>query len=71
GQFELCIPDYNRALEISPEEPWYFLKRGDCFAGLGEVDPASADYERFIEFAGNNPEFNDLVARVQEWLGEH
>jgi tetratricopeptide (TPR) repeat protein len=71
GQFELCIPDYNRALEISPEEPWYFLKRGDCFAGLGDMDAARADYERFIEFAGNNPEFNDLVARVQEWLGEH
>jgi serine/threonine protein kinase/tetratricopeptide (TPR) repeat protein len=71
GQFELCIPDYNAAIEFDPGNPWFFLNRGDCFSGLGDIDAAKADYERFLELAQSNDELRDQVNRVEEWLGEN
>ena len=71
GQFELCIPDYNAAIEIDPWNPWFYLERGDCFRSLGDIDATRADYEKFLELAQFNNELRDQVNSVEEWLGEN
>ena len=71
GEWGPCIDDLTRAIEIDPGSPWYFLKRGDCFVGLGDVDPARADYEMFLELAGDDPEFIEPINNTQSWLNEN
>jgi len=70
-QFELCIADYNAIIEIYPGNPWSFLERGDCFRGLGDIDPARADYEIFLELAQFNIELRDQINSVEEWMSDN
>lgn len=71
GLFDLCIDDNNIAFEMTQDNMWIFLNRGDCYAELGDVDMARADYEMTIEMAGDNPEYEWFTSRIHEWLQAH
>ena len=58
-------------IEFDPENPWAWLERGDCFRGLGDIDAARANYERFLELAQSNDELRDQVNSIEEWLGDN
>ncbi len=71
GQFERCVEDYTKFLELEPGNPYGYLERGDCYAGLGEVDLAKEDYESFLGVTEGDPEFAELIQRVEVWLDGH
>lgn len=68
GQFERCVEDYTRFVELDPGNPWASLERGDCYVGLGEDDLARDDYETFMTITDGNPDFDDMRQNVQSWL---
>ena len=68
GQFELCVEDYTRFVELDPGNPWARLERGDCYAELGAVDPAMVDYETFLSMTEGDPEFVDERQHVHSWI---
>lgn len=68
GQFELCVEDYIKFVELDPTNPWAPLERGDCYVGLGEGDLARDDYETFMAMTDGNSEFNSMRQIVQSWL---
>ena len=70
-EFELCISNNNTALEIDPEHTWSYMIRGDCFAALGDVDMARADYEVFVNMAEGQEEYADAKPRIERWFSEN
>lgn len=52
GKKQAAIDDYNQAINIASEEPWYaeyYEKRGDVYSDLGEKEKAISDYRKAIE----------------------
>lgn len=49
GQFDLAIADYNRALEIDPNDPMVLANRAIAYAAKGDFDKAIADYTKAVE----------------------
>jgi len=71
GQWELCIEDYTVFYEMEPENPYASIERGDCYAGLGDLEMARQDYERFLMLVEGNPDFDGIRENVQEWLEQN
>jgi tetratricopeptide (TPR) repeat protein len=68
GQWELCIPDYNEFIARDPQNPWAYLERGDCYAGLGTISLARVDYEVFLELTKSDSGWENQISRVNSWL---
>ncbi len=43
-KFELAVADYNRAIQLSAEEPLYYVERAVTLVEMGDVDSACYDF---------------------------
>jgi tetratricopeptide (TPR) repeat protein len=57
GQSERALTDFNRALELQPNDPEYLAERGDTYTNLRNYDRALADYNKAIELNPLKPRF--------------
>lgn len=48
-QFDLAMTDYNRAIEIAPNDGSYYNSRGKCLFDMGRVQDAIPDYTKSLE----------------------
>ena len=71
GELGPCIDDFNRAFEIDDGNPRYYWMQGDCLAENGDTEHARGRYEVFISLAGDDPEYEEQVRRIQSWLDEN
>ena len=49
GDFDSAIADYDKALELKPDDADVFYNRGNSHEKKGEIDKAIADYDKAIE----------------------
>ncbi len=49
GDLDSAIGDYNRALELKPNEPYAYLSRGIAFFNKKNYDLSAADFSKAIE----------------------
>jgi tetratricopeptide (TPR) repeat protein len=55
GQFDEAIADFDRILELDPDNIYALLFRGMSYQWSGDSDSAAADFERVIALAPDNP----------------
>jgi len=56
GQNDLAMTDFNKAIELDPNDPIQHYNRGNLFLKLGQRDPAIADYQKSVEL---DPAYED------------
>jgi tetratricopeptide (TPR) repeat protein len=56
GDFERAIKDYNKAIELNPEDADAYINRGNAYSGLTQYERALEDYNTVIEL---NPDYVD------------
>src|SRR5207247_8256440 len=52
-QYERANDDYNRAIELDPQDAWAFGSRGQAYCSLKQYEQAIADFDRAIELDSN------------------
>jgi tetratricopeptide (TPR) repeat protein len=55
-RYEEALADWNRALELKPDDPEILNNRGVTYHDLGRYDEALADYNRALELRPDDPE---------------
>jgi len=55
GQYDLAIDEYNKAIELNPQELYAYLKRGDSYLKKSQYDLALSDYSKVIEIDPRDP----------------
>lgn len=71
ASFAEAIADFDKAIELAPEDSELYLQRGDIYAEMGKTDLAIADFSKAIESMPDNPEAYYLRARAYEDKGEN
>jgi len=71
GEWQLCIDDFNRTIDIDGLNPRYYWMQGDCLAANDAIDHARNRYVVFIDLAKDDPEYEEQVRRIQSWLDEN
>ena len=66
GQYDLALKDYNKAIEIAPKTPEYFLNRGTLYMEMNEKDKAFSDFKK-AELLGG-PKAINYFNETQKWL---
>jgi tetratricopeptide (TPR) repeat protein len=49
GRYDQALADFNRAIEVDPEDAWAIGSRGQTYRLMGRYDEALADLNRAIE----------------------
>jgi tetratricopeptide (TPR) repeat protein len=49
GETGLAIQNYNKAIELNPDEAVYYKNRGDVYKDLDELEQAIRDFDKAIE----------------------
>lgn len=52
--FSRALENYNRAIELSPQNALAYINRAVCYENLGENNKSLADYNKAIEIDPNN-----------------
>jgi serine/threonine protein kinase/tetratricopeptide (TPR) repeat protein len=71
GRCDLAIEDSSRYIELDPENPFIYLRRGECFDQIGDIDLARADFVEVMIITTGIPEYEELRLRAQEWIDAH
>lgn len=56
GKYNEALADYNRSLELRPDDPDTLCNQGTTYGELGRYDKALADYNRALELRPDNPD---------------
>ena len=48
GQYQLAIEDYDKAIQLDPEDAMAYYNRGVAYKELGRYHRAIEDYDRVI-----------------------
>jgi tetratricopeptide (TPR) repeat protein len=54
GQYDRAIEDYDRAIELNPDDAAAFNDRGTSYRGMGQYARAIEDYDQAIRLKPNN-----------------
>lgn len=54
GHYDSAIADYNKYIELQPEDVSAYSNRANCYSGKGDFANAMADYNKAIAL---NPKF--------------
>jgi len=63
GRHEEALADFNRAIELDPENGWAIVSRGETYRSMGRHEEALADFNRAIEL---DPEYDWAIAQRDE-----
>ncbi|MCX8169705.1 MAG: tetratricopeptide repeat protein, partial [Candidatus Methanomethyliaceae archaeon] len=68
---EVALSNYNKAIEIKPNEPDYYFSRGEFYEALNMQEYALRDYSKAIELKPNNWSYynwrGELYLQMKEW----
>jgi len=60
GELENCLADYNKAIELYPDNVYWTIERGFLYLKLGDQEKAIIDLERAQDL-GVPPEYRQRV----------
>ena len=66
GNFNPALQDFNKAVELDPNDANAYIIRGDAYLEKGDFDQALQDFNRAIELHPENAEA--YVIRGSTWL---
>ena len=67
----LAILDYDKAIELDPEEPSYYYNRGIIHFDRGDFDKAIEDYSKAIELNPNDRSYYKKRAKAYKEKGDY
>jgi len=68
ANLEEALADFNRAVELKPDDAWAIARRGDVCQALKRYQAAESDYQYAIQLEPDNAfHHNDLGAVYLEW----
>ncbi len=70
GKYDLAIPDYDSAIEISPNFAVALNNRAWAYFKSGRIDRAQSDVARALELTPNSPHALDTRGHVRQSLGD-
>ncbi|MFF3129129.1 tetratricopeptide repeat protein [Streptomyces sp. NPDC057908] len=70
GQFDRALADYDRALELDPDNAWTMANRSRAHHGLGQFGRALADLDRAMELDPDNAETVANRGGTHELMGQ-
>lgn len=70
GRYELAIPDYDRAIDISPDFAVALNNRAWAYYKSGLYEKAKPDVARALQLSPNSPHALDTRAHVRQALGD-
>lgn len=70
GRYQKAIPDYNRAIEISPDFAVALNNRAWAYFKSGQIEKAAPDVERALELTPRSPHALDTRAHVRQAKGD-
>ncbi|MCH6236130.1 tetratricopeptide repeat protein [Cognataquiflexum rubidum] len=70
GEFEKSNEFFDKAIELRPWNPDYFLNRGRSHQKNGELEKAKADYVIALKLNPNHPLTNQYLAEIAIALGD-
>ena len=65
-QWDKVVADYTRAIELKPDEPSCYERRGTAYLQLTQYDKAIADYSKAIELDPKNDYYRQQRMRAQQ-----
>lgn len=69
--FEACVQDYTKALELDPElEKTYLDDRAECLLKKGDKESAVSDMQKHLRLSGSPAGYLSLAGFYQEELGD-
>lgn len=70
GRLAEAVAEYNKAVKLTPMNPFLHIYLGDTYFALRQKDLAINEYETAIKLQGGNPEFYLVLGKAYESLGE-
>jgi tetratricopeptide (TPR) repeat protein len=70
GDGTRALSDFNRAIQIRPNEANYYFERGRAYAQLGQVAEARADYEAYLRRTEGEPNAEHR-GDAEQWLEQN
>ncbi|MBW1914696.1 MAG: tetratricopeptide repeat protein [Deltaproteobacteria bacterium] len=55
GDYDSALADFNRAIELSPDDSRIYIRRGLVWSKKGEGDKAIADYDKAYIINSSDP----------------
>ena len=68
GRFEETIEDFSLAIRYKPDLAKAYLLRGQAYEQDGQTENALSDYEKYRQFAPNDPQARQLVEKLRRTL---
>ena len=68
GRYEEALADFNRAIELKPDDAWVLTRRAKTYRLLGRYEEALADFNRAIELKPDDAWA--IVSRGQTYLAQ-
>ena len=63
------LEDFNKAVQLNPDDPIYYYNRGLQYEELGSLSSALADFNKAIELNPDDSDYTEAKERVSEELG--
>ncbi|CAK9000863.1 unnamed protein product, partial [Durusdinium trenchii] len=70
-RYEEAIEDYNRAIELKPDDAVAFCKRGSSLRAVGQHEAALEDLDKAIELVPENVLFLRIRGDCKQAVGRH
>lgn len=67
GDLDGAIADYNRAIQLNPQDADTYVNRGIAYEKKGEMKKAAADYGRVLELQPDHPR----AQAMREFIKKH
>jgi tetratricopeptide (TPR) repeat protein len=70
GEGALALSDFDKAIELEPDNSNYYFQRGLAHQRLGQINQARDNYEWYLEINADDPDA-DWRSPIEQWLSAH
>ena len=64
-QYEVVLYDFDKAVELAPENPDSYLSRGECYLNMKKKKQAKKDLQRALELGADRQYVMQLMRQLK------